>query len=127
MTRRSATIMKREPYTASASPSSSGFKQVLVFAGIVFEVGVLNQAILTACLGHCGSDRRALTAIAAVADQPHQAGMARGKFFDDSSEPSVEPSSTTMISRSRSSGSGAEALAPEACRYIPLRCREESK
>ncbi len=56
---------------------------MLVLARIVFEVRVLNQAVLAARLGDRGSDRRALAAIPAVTNQTHQAGMTRDKFFDD--------------------------------------------
>jgi hypothetical protein len=50
---------------------------------IVFEVCVLNQAELTARLGDCGSDGRALAAIPRVTKQTHHARMTRREFFDD--------------------------------------------
>ena len=56
---------------------------MLVFARIVFQVGVLNQAVLAARLGDGGSDGRAFAAIPVVTEQTHQARMTRRKFFDD--------------------------------------------
>ena len=56
---------------------------MLVLTGIIFEVSVLDQAVLAARLGDGGSDRRALAAISAVAQQTHQARMTRCVFFDD--------------------------------------------
>ena len=51
------------------------------------EVRVLDQAVFTARLGDCGSNRRALTTVPAMTNETHQAGVTRHEFFDDAIGP----------------------------------------
>ncbi len=58
-------------------------QQVRVFAGIVFQIGILNQAVLAVCVLHRGADGRALPQVALVPDQKHHAGVSLRDLFHD--------------------------------------------
>ena len=69
-------------------------------------VRILNQAIIALRVLDGFANGRAFSAITFEADQLNEAGVRPEISFTISAESSVEPSSTTMISRVRPAGSG---------------------
>ena len=85
-----------------------GLEQDRVVARVVLEVGVLDDDDVPARLGQTRADRRALAAVDGVPDEAEALGARRTSFSTMAAVSSFEASSTTMISRARSSGRGVD-------------------
>ena len=75
-----------------------------ILGGVVFQVGVLDDAELARGVLQGGADGRAFAGVLLVVEHADAAGILRGELVRISGEPSVDPSSTATISRFQALG-----------------------
>ena len=87
-------------------------QQVAELVGVVLEVGVLHDDVVGRGVGEAGAQRGTLALVAVVQHHPHRRVVDAG---EDLAVSSVEPSSTTMISRTH----GESATCLSSVRMVP--------